>query len=96
MNSDTSRQRKLRSAVALEYTGSGAPRVTAKRHGEVAEQIIELAVKHDIPLAEDSALNELLCGIELGEEIPAELYVAVAVVLRFAYGLRPDKFPLDG
>lgn len=82
-----------RSAVALEYTGRGAPRVTAKGRGELAEKIIELARKHDVPISEDRELNELLCRVELGDEIPTELYVAVAEVLSFAYSLRAKALP---
>jgi len=81
------------SAVALEYSDTGAPRVTVKGHGEVARQIIELEREHNIPLQEDAALNEILSGVELGEEIAPAPYVAVAEVLRFAYSLRTQALP---
>jgi flagellar biosynthesis protein len=80
-------------AVALHYDGQGAPRVTAKGKGAVADQIIELAREHDIPLHTDAGLVTVLSQIPLGEEIPRELYLAIAEVIAFAYylsGKRPD------
>ncbi|HEC12163.1 MAG TPA: flagellar protein FhlB [Acidiferrobacteraceae bacterium] len=72
-------------AVALEYDGAGAPTVTAKGQRLVADKILELAKKHDIPLYEDPALVTLLSKVELGDEIPRALYTAVAEVIAFAY-----------
>lgn len=74
-------------AVALRYDGRGAPKVTAKGQGVVAESIIDIARAHDIPLDEDPALALALSQIPLGEEIPEALYVAVAEVLAFAFML---------
>jgi flagellar biosynthesis protein len=79
-------------AVALHYNGNGAPRVVAKGGGSVAERIIDTAREHDVPLQEDAALAATLSRIELGREIPRELFVAVAHVLAFAWsvtGKRP-------
>lgn len=79
-------------AVALHYSGSGAPRVVAKGGGDVAERIIETAREHNVPLQEDAALASALSRLDLGREIPRELYVAVAHVLAFAWavtGKRP-------
>ncbi len=79
-------------AVALHYDGDNAPTVTAKGSGEVAEQIIALAKEHGIPLQENAALSELLSRLDLGTEIPPELYLAVAEVIAFVYllsGKRP-------
>ena len=75
----------LPSAVALHYDGKGAPRVTAKGRGLVAENILALAQQHGIPLREDPDLVNLLARLDLGDEIPAALYVAVAEVIAFAY-----------
>lgn len=74
-------------AIALAYDGKTAPRVTAKGQGYVAEKILALAHEHDVPLYEDAALVQLLARVELGEQIPAGLYVAVAEVIAFAYRL---------
>lgn len=81
-------------AVALHYSGRGAPRVVAKGGGLVAENIIRIAKKHGIPLDEDTALAAALSKIDLNREIPRELYIAVAQVLAFAWhvaGKRPVK-----
>lgn len=74
-------------AVALRYEGHGAPRVTATGRGLTAERIIALAEEHGIPLREDPDLVYLLSQLDLGDEIPAALYVAVAEVIAFAYRL---------
>jgi flagellar biosynthesis protein len=79
-------KKKTDKAVALHYSGKdSAPRVTAKGSGLLAEQIIALAQEHDVPIQEDKHLVQLLAQIELGDEIPELLYVAVAEVLAFAY-----------
>ncbi len=72
-------------AVALFWEGKDAPRVTAKGEDALAQQIIALAKKHDIPMHEDAQLARLLVQLELGEEIPSEVYVAIAKVIAFAY-----------
>jgi flagellar biosynthesis protein len=74
-------------AVALHYDGESAPRLTAKGTGEIAKAIMEKARAHGVPLQENGELCALLARLELGEEIPRELYVAVAEVLAFAYWL---------
>lgn len=74
-------------AVALHYSGSGAPRVVAKGGGQLAERIVETAREHNVPLQEDAALAAALSRLELGREIPRELYVAVAHVLAFAWAV---------
>jgi len=81
-------------AVALNYDGHGAPRVTAKGEGPIAERILAIADQHHIPLQEDPALLTLLAQVELGDEIPPELYVAVSRVLAFAYQLAGREPPL--
>jgi len=75
-------------AVALKYDGENAPKVTAKGSQEIAEQIIELAKKHNVPLTENKELVNLLATLELGEEIPEALYLAVAEIIAFAYMLK--------
>lgn len=81
-------------AVALHYSGQGAPRVTAKGEGLTAERIVALAEEHGVPISENQELVSLLSRIGLGEEIPPLLYVAVAEVLSFAYSLS-GKYDLD-
>lgn len=80
-------QQPLPLAVALQYDGERAPRVTAKGRNEVAENIVRLTREHGIPLQENEPLAGLLATVELGEEIPEALYLAVAQVIAFAYHL---------
>ncbi len=74
-------------AIALQYDGEKAPRVTAKGSDKLAEQIIMLARQHGIPLQENEPLAAVLSRVELGDEIPESLYLAVAQVIAFAYHL---------
>ena len=82
-------------AVALVWEGQGAPIVSAKGEDDFAQQIIALAKEHDIPLHEDADLARLLLNMEVGEEIPPELYLAIAKVIAFAYMLagKTSVFP---
>jgi flagellar biosynthesis protein len=74
-------------AVALQYDRSGAPRVVAKGRGSIGEKIIEVAKAHDIQIEENEVLAGALSNVELGDEIPEELYKAVAEVLIFVLRL---------
>jgi len=75
-------------AVALRYDHAGAPRVTARGRGEAAARILEAAAAHGVPIEEDAALAAALARVEIDEEIPIELYEAVAAVLRFVLGMQ--------
>lgn len=70
-------------AVALHYDRSGAPRVVAKGRGAMGDRIVEIAQAHDVPIEENALLAGALSNIEIGDEIPEELYRAVAEVLVF-------------
>ncbi|HYW28730.1 MAG TPA: EscU/YscU/HrcU family type III secretion system export apparatus switch protein [Gaiellales bacterium] len=74
-------------AAALRYDGSDAPRVVATGRGLVAEKILEAAREAGVPLREDPVLMEALATLELEQEIPPELYRAVAEALAWAYRL---------
>lgn len=74
-------------AVALHYDRQGAPRVVAKGKGAIGEKIIEVAKENDVPIQENEVLAGALSNVELGDEIPAELYKAVAEVLIFVMRL---------
>ncbi|WP_106755284.1 EscU/YscU/HrcU family type III secretion system export apparatus switch protein [Pannonibacter carbonis] len=80
-----------RLAIALKYDKQGAPTVTAKGRGAVAERIVAAAREAGVPIEADSYLAEALSGLELDEEIPAELYQAVAVLIGFI--LRSGRSP---
>ena len=74
-------------AAALQYDSDKdrAPRVIASGQRKVAEQIIAEAKKHNISIYEDTALTSALSTVNLGEEIPPELYQVVAQVLAYVY-----------
>ena len=82
-----SEQSKSQLAVALHYDRTGAPTVVAKGKGTIGEKIIEVAKEHGIPIEENEVLAGALSNVELGDEIPAELYKAVAEVLIFVLRL---------
>jgi flagellar biosynthesis protein FlhB len=77
-------------AVALRYDpAKGTPRVVAKGAGLVATRIRELAEASRVALVEDIPLARALhSGCEVGQEIPPQLYQAVAQVLAFVLGRR--------
>jgi flagellar biosynthesis protein len=80
-------------AVAMQYDAknSAAPVVTAKGEGFVAQRIIEIAQSADVPIVEDAALVSALLSLELGQEIPVELYTAVARILSWIYKLEKGE-----
>jgi flagellar biosynthesis protein len=78
-------------AVALHYDRTGAPRVVAKGKGAIGRKIIEVARAHDIPIEENEVLAGALSHVELGDEIPVELYKAVAEVLVFVLRLTKER-----
>ena len=82
-------------AIALHYDGNQTPRVTAKGERKLAEQIIAAAEEAGVPLYPDRDLAMVLSQIPLGEEIPENLYKAIAEVIAFAYliaGKVPEGF----
>ena len=87
MSTETKRQL----AVALHYDRPGAPRVVAKGKGAIGAKIIEVAEEHGVPIEENEVLAGALSNVELGDEIPAELYKAVAEVLVFVLRLTKPR-----
>lgn len=94
---------KQREAIALLYEdGPEAPRITAKGEGELAEQIVQLALEYEVPIYENADLASLLTRMELGEQIPEALYRTIAEIIAFAWHLKgkvpagfvpPDQTP---
>jgi flagellar biosynthesis protein len=85
---------RRRSAAALRYDGgAGAPTVVAAGRGELAEKILEAARAAAVPVREDELLAEALAALEVGTEVPPELYRAVAEALVWAYRLARRKPP---
>ena len=80
--------RRWKEAVALEYGRRQTPIVSARGDEELAQRIIEEARRHGVHVAEDPALLARLAKVDLNQEIPPELYTAVAVILSWVYWLR--------
>ena len=78
-------------AVALKYdkSGQGAPKVVAKGQGEIAQKIKEKAQEFDVPIFKNEALASSLLNLNLDEQIPANLYKAVAEV--FVWLMQSEK-----
>ena len=85
----TSGPNKPRRAVALRYDpdGTTAPVVSAAGQGLVADEIIRRARDAGVPITEDPQLAAVLSQLDVGAVIPPELYVVVAEVLAYVYGL---------
>jgi flagellar biosynthetic protein FlhB len=80
-------------AVALKYDSltMNAPKVLAKGPGKIAERIREMASEHDIPIMENKELaRNLYAAVDVGQEIPAALYQAVAEILAYIYRLKSN------
>ena len=75
-------------AIALEYGRRETPVISARGSGDLAERIIEEARKRGVYIAEDPQLVGLLGQLQVDQEIPEQLYTAVAVILAWAYWLR--------
>lgn len=78
--------------AALKYTGDGAPKVVAAGRGHVAAEILERAREAGVPVHRDPELAKALSELALGQEIPEQMWTAVAQVLAWAYGLS-EKLP---
>jgi flagellar biosynthesis protein len=84
-----------KTAAALHYKAGkdSAPRLVAKGKGWMAEKIIQTAREHNIPLKEDPHLVEILSNLDLYEDIPPDLYKAVAEILIFIYKMNNKVLP---
>ena len=75
-------------AVALQYGNSSAPVVVASGMGYLAEKIVEVAADSGVPVYEDNSLATILSQMEMGREIPEELYQAIVDI--YIYFLQFD------
>ena len=81
------KKKEMTAAAALKYDTQKdtAPKVIAKGKGIIAEKIIELARKNNVPIKNDPVLVQMLSKLDIDEQIPVELYKAVAEILAFVY-----------
>jgi flagellar biosynthesis protein len=105
MTEKTSPSTKQKSAVGLKYQQSAhgetstdgaqsknAPTIIAKGFGDLAEEIIALARENGVLVHEDPYLSDFLATLDLGQEIPDQLYHVIAELISFSYVLQ-GKFP---
>lgn len=85
---------ELPKAVALHYDEETAPKVLASGEGKLAQEILDIANEHGIPLYENPDLVNVLAKLELGDEIPDVLYRVIAEIIAFAFYLQ-GKQPKD-
>ena len=91
MAEDNKKGKAISRAVALRYQPekSGAPVIAAGGKGWLADRIVSLAKENDIPVIKDDSLVRVLGGLSLGEEVPSELYEAVAAI--YAFVMEADR-----
>ncbi len=80
-----------RLAIAIKYDSATmvAPTIIAKGAGMIAHKIKEVANENNVPLVENKPLaRALYASVEIGDEIPAELFQAVAEILAHIYGIK--------
>jgi len=85
---------KREQAAALKYDGTNTPKLIAKGEGEIAREIISIAEQNDVHIHYDPLLLDVLSRLEMGDEIPENLFLAVAKIIAFAYylqGKHPQK-----
>jgi flagellar biosynthesis protein len=80
-----SKPEKKAIALGYEEDKNEAPQILAKGSGEVAEEIIAIGKENKIMIREDEALLNSLEKLEVGEQIPAQLYQIVAELLAYVY-----------
>ena len=84
-------------AVALSYSADDrAPKVIAKGLGHVAKNIVQRGEKENIAIYQDPNLVNTLVGLEVNEEIPAELYEVVAEIIFYVYNLDMQRGKSNG
>ena len=75
--------------MALQYgAGDGAPVIVASGMGYMAEKIVEVAAGSGVPIYEDNSLATILTQLQLGQEVPEELYRAIVEI--YVYFLHFD------
>ncbi len=81
-------------AIALAYDPAAIelPKVIAKGRGTLAEELIRLAVEHNIPIKYDPDLVQVLSKLDIDDQIPEEVYVVVAEIMAFIYWVNHEYF----
>jgi flagellar biosynthesis protein len=72
-------------ALRYDTDQENAPKLVARGRGHTAQRILELAKEHDLPIRKDPTLVSILGALDVGAEIPPDLYGVIAEVLAWAY-----------
>jgi flagellar biosynthesis protein len=90
--SKSKNRESAKKAVALQYgAGDNAPVVVASGMGYMAERIVEVASDHGVPIYEDNSLATVLTQLQLGREIPEELYQAIVEIYVYFLHFNPEE-----
>jgi flagellar biosynthesis protein len=80
-------ERPAAAAMYYDPAGTAPPEIIATGQGMIAEEIVNAAREHGIPLHQDAGLVAALSKLDIGTMIPRELYAVVAEVLAFVYSV---------
>lgn len=92
-----SKQPKRAAALSYDPAKDSVPMLTAFGEGWLAEKIIATATEASVPIMIDEGLTQMLAKMNIGDDIPPELYAAVAQILVFlsdtdhAYGQKLQR-----
>jgi len=78
-------------ALGYDLEKDSAPKILAKGKGDIAEKILKKAEEKNIPIQTDKDLVKTLLALEIGQEIPVELYEVVAEILAFISSLEDNN-----
>ena len=84
-------QKNLKAAVLKYPKESPAPFLVAKGKGEIAQQILKIALENNIPLVKNVAETEIITLQEIGECIPEETYEVLAKIFAFIKNMENSK-----
>lgn len=86
---ENKKEKKIKEAAALQYSPgeNSAPKIVAIGKGEAAEKILETAKEASVPIVQNAGLAHTLNKLNIGDEIPPELYEVVAEILVFVGNL---------
>lgn len=91
MSRSDGRRNPSKKAVALQYgAGDAAPVIVASGMGYMAEKIVEVAADSGVPIYEDNSLATILTQLQLGQEVPEELYKAIVEIYVYFLHFDPE------
>jgi flagellar biosynthesis protein len=85
------KEKIMAAAIKYDSATANAPKVTARGRGYIAEKIISIAEENGVPIKNDPDMVQILSKLDIGAEIPVELYRAVAEILAFVYSLNENQ-----